>query len=321
MDQRRTSRRTFARVLGAAAAGVWSLRLALGAAPSGPSAHAAAPSTPEPRSMNRRPIPRTKEPIPVIGLGTSGTFDVELDAEARQRIGRVLTRFHESGGRVVDTSPMYGRSEAVVGTLAAEARIAGDLFIATKVWTRGRDEGIRQMEASSRLLKRDRIDLMQVHNLIDTTTHLATLDAWKKEGRVRYTGITHYVPSAFDDLERVMREHKPDFVQLCYSVGRREAETRLLPLAADLGIAVLVNRPFEDGGLFRAVKGKPLPPWAAEAGCASWSQLFLKFILAQPAVTCVIPATGNPSHLEDNVAAGAGEPLTSEHCARLAALV
>src|SRR5262245_117263 len=241
MDRDQTSRRAFVTALGAAAAGACSLRLAGAAAPSDPPAPPDSPAlgtalaAPEPRAMNRRRIPRTNESIPVIGLGTSGSFDVDLDAGAKDRLGRVLPAFHKTGGRVVDTSPMYGRAEAVVGTLAAETRIAGDLFLATKVWTKGRDEGIRQMEASLRLLRRDRIELMQVHNLIDTATHLATLEEWRKEGRVRYTGITHYVPSAFDDLERVMREHTPDFVQLCYSVRRREAETRLLPLAADRG--------------------------------------------------------------------------------------
>src|SRR5262245_5772506 len=327
-----TSRRAFVGALGAATAGAWSLRFARATGRDGPEGRAAPtpvpgaaakpdPPTSERHAMNTRPIPRSKESVPVIGLGTSDTFDVALDDEATRRLGRVLALFHEAGGRVVDTSPMYGRAEKVIGTLATDAGNAGDLFVATKVWTRGREEGIKQMQDSARLLRRERIDLMQVHNLVDAATQLDTLEAWKKEGRIRYTGITHYVPSAFDDLERWMRDRKPDFVQLCYSAGRREAETRLLPLAADLGIAVLVNRPFEDGKLFGAVKGKPIPAWASEAGCASWAALFLKFILAQPAVTCIIPATGNPDHLADDVAAGRGAPLTGEQCTKLVALL
>lgn len=302
------TRRAFAGVLGTAAVGV----LAGGIPRSARS---------EGGSMLKRPIPKTGETIPAIGLGTWSTFDVTLDAATRERLGAVLARFHAAGGRVVDSSPMYGRAEEVVGTLGAENGLGASLFVATKVWTKGRDEGIRQMQTSMRRLRRERLDLIQVHNLLDAATHLDTLAKWKAQGRVRYTGITHYVPSAFDDLERFMRSHKPDFVQLCYSAGRREAESKLLPLAAELGIAVLVNRPFEEGALFRAVKGKPLPDWAAEAGCASWAQLFLKFILAHPAVTCAIPATGNPEHLADNVKAGIGEPLTPDHRERLIRIV
>ena len=321
-----SDRRTFLAALGAAAAGAWSLSLGHAAEPGAPSAAKpdSAKTPPQPAkpggAMSTRKIPGTGEAVPVIGLGTWERFDVTLDDETRKRLGGVLEDFHSAGGRLVDTSPMYGRAEEVVGSLAAEAGLSDKLFVATKVWTTGRDEGIRQMETSAKRLRRERIDLMQVHNLVDAETQLETLSAWKKEGRVRYLGITHHVPSAFDDLERWMRSAKPDFVQLCYSIGRREAETRLLPLARDLGIAVIVNRPFDKGAHLKAVEGKPLPDWAAEAGCRTWAQILLKFILAQPAVTCAIPATGNPEHLAENVEAGSGRPLSDEHRNRLLAM-
>jgi diketogulonate reductase-like aldo/keto reductase len=305
-----SNRRTFVAALGAAAAGAWSRTLG----------RAAEAVTPAAREMSKRRIPRSGEAIPVIGLGTWERFDVALDDHATKRLEGVLKKFYEAGGRVVDTSPMYGRAEDVVGTLAAGAGLGDRLFLATKVWTTGRAEGVRQMEASEKLLRRRSLDLMQVHNLVDAATHLETLSAWKKEGRVRYLGITHHVPSAFDDLEKWMRDAKPDFVQLCYSIGRREAEARLLPLAADLGIAVIVNKPFDKGAHFKAIEGKPLPEWAVEADCATWAQIFLKFILANPAVTCVIPATGNPDHLAENVGAGSGRPLSAEHRSRLLAI-
>ena len=301
------NRRSFLSALGAVAAGALSLSLSR-AADAGK------------RTMTTRKVPRTGEAIPVIGLGTWERFDVALDDDSRRRLGSVLRAFYDGGGRLVDTSPMYGRAEDVVGSLAADPSLAGKLFMATKVWTTGRDKGIEQMETSAKWLRRERIDLMQVHNLVDAATHLDTLAGWKKEGRVRYLGITHHVPSAFEDLEKWMREAKPDFVQLCYSIGRREAETRLLPLAGDLGIAVIVNRPFDKGAHFKAVEGKPLPGWAAEAGCATWAQIFLKFILANPAVTCAIPATGNPEHVAENVGAGLGSPLSEEHRSRLLTL-
>jgi diketogulonate reductase-like aldo/keto reductase len=308
-----SNRRTFVAALGTVAAGAWALSLTRAAAP----ASSAAPAA---RVMRTRPIPRTDESIPVIGLGTWERFDVALDDETTKRLGGVLKAFYAAGGRLVDTSPMYGRAEEVVGSLAAGANLADRLFLATKVWTTGRAEGIKMMETSEKRLRRRHLDLMQVHNMVDAATHLETLAAWKEEGRIRYLGITHHVPSAFDDLEKWMRQAKPDFVQLCYSIGRREAETRLLPLAADQGIAIIVNRPFDKGAHFKAVEGKPLPAWAAEADCATWAQLFLKFILSNPAVTCVIPATGNPDHLAENVAAGFGEPLSAEHRSRLLAM-
>ncbi len=210
----------------------------------------------------------------------------------------MLRRFIAHGGRVIDSSPMYGAAESVIGDLLGDLRHP-DMFYATKVWTRGREAGVEQME---------RMDLMQVHNLVDWRTHLKTLRAWKDDGRVRYVGITHYVESAFDELASIMRQERLDFVQLPYNLARRRAEARLLPLARDRGIAVMVNVPFGNGALFRAVKGKPLPGWAAEAGAESWAQVFLKFILSHPDVTCVIPATSDPAHLVDNMGAGT-EPL------------
>jgi diketogulonate reductase-like aldo/keto reductase len=268
-----------------------------------------------------RAIPSTRETVPVIGLGTWQTFDVSAGA-ARAPLREVLQRFVELGGRIVDSSPMYGRAESVVGELAAELGLRDKLFIATKVWTSGRDAGITQMNESMRRLRTPpRLDLMQVHNLVDWRTHLRTLAEWKRAGRVRYVGVTHYTAGAYAELEQVLQSEPLDFVQLNYSVVEREAERRLLPLAADRGLAVLVNRPFAEGALFRRVRGQTLPPWAAEAGCRSWAQLFLKWIVAHPAVTCVIPATSRPEHLEDNMQAGAGPLPDAALRDRIAALV
>lgn len=237
--------------------------------------------------------------VPRIGLGTWQTFDV-ANAEPLQPLVR---EFATSGGRLIDSSPMYGRSEAAVGVTTG----GKGFFFATKVWTRGRAEGIRQMEESMRRMRVERMDLMQVHNLLDAGTHLDTLRGWKREGRVRYIGITHYNSGAHDEVERVLRREKDiDFLQINYSAGEREAEQRLLPLASDLGIAVIANRPFGEGSLVRRLRSKPLPDWAAEIGCTSWPQLLLKFIVAHPAVTCAIPATANIEHLRDNMAAGSG---------------
>jgi diketogulonate reductase-like aldo/keto reductase len=267
-----------------------------------------------------RAIPSSRETLPVIGLGTWQTFDVGAGA-AREPVRQVLRRFVELGGRVVDSSPMYGRAESVVGDLAGELALRDRLFVATKVWTSGRDAGMAQMEESLRRLRAARLDLMQVHNLVDWQTHLRTLADWKRAGRVRYVGVTHYTAGAYGELEQVMKSAPLDFVQLNYSVVEREAERRLLPLAADRGLAVLVNRPFAEGALFRRVRGQTLPAWAAEAGCRSWAQLFLKWIVAHPAVTCVIPATSRPEHLEDNMQAGMG-PLPDRAVRdRIAALV
>ncbi|MFO0581913.1 MAG: aldo/keto reductase [Anaeromyxobacter sp.] len=255
--------------------------------------------------MLTRKIPRSGEALPVIGLGTWQTFDVGGDANARAPLAEVLETFLAAGGRVVDSSPMYGTSEEVVGDLLAAVK-ARHPFVATKIWTRGKAEGEAQLADSMRKLRVRTLDLGQVHNLLDREHHLATLRDRKRAGLVRYVGITHYTSSAFADLERLMRTEAVDFVQLPYSAAVRGAEARLLPAAADTGTAVLVNRPFEEGALFARVRGKPLPDWAEGLGCTSWSQVFLKFILAHPAVTCVIPATAKPRHLEENVEAGTG---------------
>ncbi len=267
-----------------------------------------------------RAIPKSAEQIPAVGLGTWQTFDVgDADTE-RAPLREVLKRFVALGGKVIDSSPMYGESETVVGDLAEETGVRERLFLATKVWTTGRNAGIRQMETSMQLLRTSKLDLMQVHNLVDWQTHLKTLRDWKAQGRVRYLGITHYTESAYDDLERVMRAEKPDFVQFNYSIVSRGAERRLLPLSQELGIAVLINKPFEKAGLFGKVRGKALPAWAADIDCASWAQFFLKFILSHPAVTCAIPATSKLAHLEDNMQAGFGrlpDAATREKMAQL----
>ena len=263
------------------------------------------------KSVIKRPIPRSGEPLPVVGLGTWQTFDVGPNASERAELKAVLQLLIERGANVVDSSPMYGRAERVVGDLAADLGIHPKLFIATKVWTSGREAGIRQMENSFRLLRTERIDLMQVHNLLDLATHVKTLREWKIEGRIRYLGITHYHEGAHRDLERLVKTRDYDFVQFNYSMTEREAEERLLPACADSGTAVIINRPFAQASLFGKVKGKPLPPWAADLDCTSWAQFFLKYLLGHPAVTCVIPGTRRTTHLQDNLQAGTGR-LPSE---------
>ncbi len=257
-------------------------------------------------SMIQRAIPGSGESLPVIGLGTWQAFDVGNNPRARASVKQVLSDFARLRGKVIDSSPMYGTSETVTGDLAAELQLREQLFFATKVWTRGREAGIRQMEESFRRLRTQRIDLLQVHNLVDWRIHLATLRQWKEQGKVRYIGMTHYTASAYQDLAQVIAAEDLDFVQLNYSVAEREAERRLLPLAAERRVAVLINRPFAEGALFKKVRGKPLPQWAGEIGCASWAQYFLKFIVAHPAVTCAIPATSKAEHLLDNMQAGVG---------------
>jgi diketogulonate reductase-like aldo/keto reductase len=254
----------------------------------------------------KRPIPSSGELLPVVGLGTYQSFDVGTDAGEREPVRQVLRLFAQQGGTVVDSSPMYGPSESIVGDLAAELGLIGKLFMATKVWTSGRDAGIAQMEESMRRMQVERMDLMQIHNLLDWKTHLATLKQWKAAGRVRYIGITHYHAGAYNDLERLMKTGDYDSVQFNYSIAEREAEQRILPLAQQAGIAVIVNRPFAQASLFSRVRGKTVPEWAGEFDCQSWAQFFLKYILGHPAVTCVIPATAKPQHLADNMMAGAG---------------
>jgi aryl-alcohol dehydrogenase-like predicted oxidoreductase len=267
--------------------------------------------------MRTRKIPRSGEAIPVVGLGTWQTFDVGSSSAERAPLAEVLRLFFAAGGRVIDSSPMYGRSEAVAGDLVAAGKHPA--FFATKVWTTGLAAGKQQIAESMRLLRSERLDLLQVHNLLDLETHLPAMRALREGGKVRYLGITHYQLGAFDEMEQLLRTEKLDFVQLPYSVNVRQAEKRLLPAAADMGTAVLVMRPFEEGALFARVKGKAVPAWATERGFASWAQLFLAFILAHPAVTCVLPATSKPHHLAQNVTAGSGPELDRELCAKLLA--
>ena len=283
-----------------------------------------------------RPVPRSGELLPAVGLGTWQTFDVGSAPAARAPLAEVLRRLLAGGGRVVDSSPMYGRAEEVVGDLLAalgdrsgpasaagasagpSSPVAAAPFLATKVWTTGRAAGEAQARESMRRMRASTLDLLQVHNLLDWETHLPMLRAWKEHGRIRYHGVTHYAVSAFPQLERLLRAERLDFVQIPYSAATREAEKRLLPAAADAGVAVLVMRPFEEGALFQAVRGRPVPGWAAEVGAASWAQLFLKFVLSHPAVTCAIPATSRPDHLSDNLAAGVGPLLDERQRRRLA---
>jgi diketogulonate reductase-like aldo/keto reductase len=252
-----------------------------------------------------KPIPSSGEALPVIGLGTWQTFDAGAEAD-RAPLAEVLQAFVQAGGRLVDSSPMYGAAESVLGELGAQLGLRERLFLATKVWTRGREEGLRQMESSLRRMRAGRMDLIQVHNLVDVATHTETLKRWKAEQRVRYIGITHYHASAHAEVERWLGAGEYDFMQINYSLGEREAERRLLPVAMEKKAAVIANRPFAEGALFRRVKGKPLPPWAPELGVKSWAQYFLKWIVSHPAVSCAIPATANPQHVRDNVAAGLG---------------
>jgi aryl-alcohol dehydrogenase-like predicted oxidoreductase len=254
--------------------------------------------------MLTRPVPKTGEELPVVGLGTWQTFDVGSSERERAPLRKVLDTWLARGGRVIDSSPMYGRAEAVAGDLLAGAPAAA--FVATKVWTTGRQAGIEQMEQSFRRLRVERMDLLQVHNLVDVKVHLPTLRAWKEAGKVRYLGVTHYSVSAFGELERWIRSGEVDFVQLPYNLADRAAEARLLPAARDTGTAVLVMRPFGEGRLLRALARKALPGYARELDCTSWSEFLLKFVISHDAVTCPIPATSNPEHLDANVRAGFG---------------
>jgi diketogulonate reductase-like aldo/keto reductase len=257
-------------------------------------------------SMQTRAIPSSGKPLPVIGLGTYQGFDVAPGSAEYARLPGVLQALFAAGGSVIDSSPMYGRAEATTGELLAADGTRPKAFVATKVWTRGHAEGLRQMNESLSLLRADPLDLMQVHNLVDWRTHLPVLREWKAAGRIRYIGMTHYSAGAYDELATVMRTERFDFVQINYSLDERGAERVILPLAADRGMAVLINRPFGGGGLLRRLRDRPLPAWAAEIGVTSWAQLLLKFVLNHPAVTCAIPGTGRPEHMVDNARAGLG---------------
>jgi diketogulonate reductase-like aldo/keto reductase len=259
--------------------------------------------------MLTRKIPSAGEELPLIGLGTYKGFDVASGGKERAALGEVLRALVSAGGSVLDSSPMYGRAEGVAGELLAAQGARDKIFVATKVWTQGRAAGIDQMKRSMNLLRCDRLDLMQIHNLVDWRTHLATLRAWKDQGRIRYLGITHYSSSAYGEMEKIMRAEALDFVQLNYSLDDREAERRLLPLAAGRGIAVLANLPLGQGSLFQRLRGKPVPAWMKEAGCETWPQILLKFALSHPAVTCVIPGTSNPHHMAENCQAGSAPML------------
>ena len=261
--------------------------------------------------MTTRRVPSSGEEIPVIGMGTSDTFDVGGDAVKRTGLQGVLRGLVEAGGRVIDTSPMYGSAESVLGDLIDDLHLGPKLWLATKVWTRGREAGARQIEESFARLRAKRLDLLQIHNLLDWREHVPTLRALQADGRVRYSGITHYRADAHAELERVLGEAKFDWLQVNYSLAEREAEDRLLPFCRDRGIAVMANRPFADGALFARVRGRPLPVWAEEIGCRSWGQFLLRFVISHPAVTCVIPATSKPQHMIDNAAAGQA-PLPDE---------
>ncbi len=256
--------------------------------------------------MNTRAIPVSGEKLPVVGLGTWQTFDVGNDAEKRQQLTEVLKILVNNGGSVVDSSPMYGTSEAVVGDLSAAANLQSDLFLATKVWTRGKEAGIREMERSLRRMKTNKMELMQIHNLLDWQVHLKTLRDWKESEKIKYWGITHYTSNAYDEMIRVIKQEKPDFVQINFSLAEHTSIDRLIPAAADNGAAVIINRPYGGGGLFRHVKGKALPAWATEMDANSWGQIFLKYILSHKEITCVIPGTSKPKHVADNVMAGFG---------------
>ena len=285
----------------------------------------------ESSAMLTRTIPSSGEKLPVIGLGTWRAFDVDLSADVRRQLEDVLLLFVKLGGRVIDSSPMYGRAEEVIGDLTSAPGIRenlatagpsdGGLFLATKVWTKGKQSGIQSMERSMSLLRTNRIDLMQVHNLVDVNTQLATLREWKQQGRIRYTGITHYESGALSEIEKLMRSQKFDFLQINYSLMEPEAEERILPLAQERGVAVIANRPLGSGDLFGKVRSKPLPDWAAEFDCRSWAQFFLKWVVANPAITCAIPATDKPRHLEDNMQSGIGRLPDAKLRRRMAELV
>lgn len=257
--------------------------------------------------MLHRNIPSSNEKLPVVGLGSWIQFDVGSGSEEREGLTQVLKNMHKLGGRLIDSSPMYGRAEEVIGDLASDSGVADDFFYATKVWTTGKQAGIAQMNDSFKKMRRRKMDLMQIHNLQDWQTHIKTLQDWKAEGKIRYIGITHYTASAHEALEKIVKSKVVDFVQVNYSIRERNAGKSLLNAAKDHGVAVIINEPFDSGNLFKIVKGKELPVWVQEYNIKSWAQYFLKFILANPAVNCVIPGTSDTKHVIDNMGAGFGE--------------
>ncbi|MGI4837988.1 MAG: aldo/keto reductase [Janthinobacterium lividum] len=263
------------------------------------------------RRMLTRPLPATQEPLPVIGLGTYRGFDVAPADGNYRNLPAVLDALFDNSGSMIDSSPMYGRAEQTTGELLTARSVRASPFLATKVWTRGRAEGIAQMERSFQLLQTERIDLMQIHNLLDWQSHLPTLREWKRQGRIRYIGISHYTASAYTEVESLLRSEPLDFLQINYALDDRAVENRLLPLCQERGVAVICSRPFGGGGLLARLRSVPLPGWAQEVQASSWSQLALKFLVSHPAVTCVIPGTGNPRYMAENAGAGFG-PLLDE---------
>ena len=256
--------------------------------------------------MTTRAIPSSGQLLPVVGLGTWQSFDVGTNSAERAQLAEVLTKMKAKGGQVIDSSPMYGSSEEVVGDLTSSLGIQDHFFYATKVWTSGRQAGIDQMASSFRKMKRNRMDLMQIHNLMDWQTHLKTLRTMKENGKIKYWGITHYTDASHKTLAQIIKNEKPDFVQFNYSINQRNAENGLLATAKDNGTAVILNRPFDGGSLFRLTRGKDLPTWCEDLDIGSWAQYFLKYLLADKAVNCVIPGTSKPHHLVDNMTAGYG---------------
>jgi aryl-alcohol dehydrogenase-like predicted oxidoreductase len=273
------------------------------------------------QTMQTRAIPSSSEALPIVGLGTYRGFDVAPGDAVYRQLPAVLDRLFEKGGTLIDSSPMYGRAEQTTGELLSIHQPRSPAFLATKVWTRGREEGIAQMEQSFSLLQTERIDLMQIHNLLDWQTHLPTLREWKEQGRIRYIGITHYTPSAYDEVEAVLKAESVDFLQINYALDDRGVEKRILPLCRERGVAVICNRPFGGGGLLARLKGIPLPGWVSDVQVNSWPQLALKFLLSHAAVTCVIPGTSNPRYMADNVKAGFGPMLTDAQRHQLVALL
>jgi diketogulonate reductase-like aldo/keto reductase len=261
---------------------------------------------PADRSVIFKDIPATGERLPVIGMGSWITFDVGDNSYERAARAKVLQAFFDGGGALIDSSPMYGSSEEVIGEGLKKIKNKDKLFAATKVWILGKKSGIQQMETSRKLWGVPRFDLMQIHNMLDWETHWETLREWKMQGRVRYIGITTSHGRRHGDLAKVMEKTPFDFVQVTYNLEDREVEQRLLPLAQERGMAVVINRPFDGGSLFARVRGKPLPPWAGEFDCRNWAQYFLKFIVSHPAVTCAIPATSKVDHMLENMGAGLG---------------
>ena len=275
---------------------------------SGAAGAASSGGTQQPHEMATRKIPSAtnNESVPVIGMGTWNTFDVSGSSSERAPLQKVLEVFYAAGARLIDSSPMYANAEGVTGDLVQKLGKQASTFYATKVWTSGRDKGVAQIEHSLRAMKTPRLDLLQIHNLLDWRTHAETLRQLKSDGKIRYSGVTQYTVGAHSEIEAVLRTERFDFAQFNYSIGTRAAEQRLLPYCQDHGIGVLINRPFEEGGLFTRVGNRKLPGYAKEIGCTSWAQVFLKYIVSHPAVTCVIPATSRAEHMQDNLQAGFG---------------